>query len=68
MSRLSSVELAARRERVAAIRRCRFCDPVGWRLDVDPVIRCTHRPPAPARDITEPVHQPDLFNTEEPDR
>lgn len=68
MSRLTAVELAARKERVAAIRACRRCDPCGWLLDVDPAVRCAHRPPAPARDITEPVHQPDLFNTEEPNR
>ena len=63
MSRLSAVELAARKERVAAIRRCRHCDEVGWRLDTDPVVRCDHRPPAPARDITEP-----LFDAEETER
>ncbi|KWX19725.1 hypothetical protein AFM11_34345 [Mycolicibacterium wolinskyi] len=71
MSRLGAVEQAARKERYAAIRRCRYCDPVGWRLQpdgepIDPAVRCTHSPPAPVRDITEPIHQPDLFS--EPDR
>ena len=70
MSRLSATEVVARKERVAAIRRCRYCDPCGWRYGpdgdpIDPAIRCTHRPPAPARDITEPIHQPELFDTEE---
>jgi hypothetical protein len=72
-SRRGAIEQAAREERLAAIRRCRRCDPCGWRLDddgipVDPARRCTHdaRPPAAVRDITEPIHQADLFDTQEP--
>ncbi|MCV7404512.1 hypothetical protein [Mycobacterium marseillense] len=68
-----SAEQAAREERLSAIRRCRRCDPCGWllgpdRTPVDPARRCDHGAPAtpPAvRDITEPIHQPDLFDTEE---
>lgn len=71
MSRLSAAELAARKERVAAIRRCRHCDPCGWRLrpdgePIDPAVRCTHRPPTRERDITEPIRQADLFEDTEP--
>lgn len=66
---LSGAELAARKERTAAIRRCRYCDPCGWRygLDgdpIDPAVRCDHRPSAPVRDISEPIHQPELFDTQ----
>lgn len=73
MSRLSGAELAARKERVAAIRQCGYCDPCGWRYGpdgdpIDPAVRCTHSPPAPARDITEPIHQPELFDTQETER
>jgi hypothetical protein len=68
MSRRSAVEQAAREERLAAIRRCRRCDPCGWRLGpdqtpIDPAVRCTHNQSALAsgRDITEPIHELDLF-------
>jgi hypothetical protein len=70
MSRRSAVDQTAREARMAAIRACRSCDPCGWQLGpdrtpIDPAIRCTHdRPPlAPASvwDITEPIHEPDLF-------
>lgn len=61
-------EQAAREERLAAIRRCRHCDPCGWQLGpdgtpVEPARRCLHSTPAaPAsRDITEPLHEPALF-------
>ncbi len=68
MRRISTTEQTARKERIAAIRRCRACDPCGWQLNVDggpidPAVRCTHdaaSPPTPVRDITEPIHQPDL--------
>lgn len=71
MSRRRDIDQAAREERVAAIRRCRRCDPCGWKLGpdctpIDPAVRCTHSPPMPAsnRDITEPIHRTD--DTEEP--
>lgn len=69
--RSSAIEQAAREGRASAIRRCRRCDPCGWKLGpdhtpVEPAVRCDHRPPPPARDITEPLHEPDLFtDTEE---
>lgn len=71
MTRRSAADQTSARERYAAIRRCRHCDPVGWRLQpngepIDPAVRCTHSPPSSVRDITEPIHQPDLFS--EPDR
>lgn len=71
MTRLSAVEPAARKERVAATRRCWHCDPCGWRLlpngePIDPAVRCTHKAPAPVRDITEPIRQADLFEDTEP--
>ena len=67
MTRRTPVEQAERKERFAAIRRCRRCDPCGWKLGpdrtpIDPATRCDHGAPAPApavRDITEPIHQPD---------
>lgn len=69
MSRRSAAELTARKERLAAIRRCRRCDPCGWALrpddvPIDPAIRCTHSAPHPpaVRDISEPIHEPDLFS------
>ena len=70
MSRRRDAERAAREERASAIRACRSCDPCGWKLAADrtpiePAVRCTHRPPpTPARDITQPIHQP--ADTEEP--
>lgn len=72
MTRRSAIERAAREERLSAIRRCRRCDPNGWRLGpdrtpVEPAVRCDRGAPAtpPAvRDITEPIHQPDLFSEE----
>ena len=71
MNRRGAVELAARKERAAAIRRCWRCDPCGWQLDTDgtpiePAVRCTHNasnpPPIPdaAPDLfSEPRHQPE---------
>lgn len=64
MSRRSTIEQTARVERLAAIQRCRRCDPCGWQLGpdrtpIDPAIRCTHIKPQPVRDITAPIHQPD---------
>lgn len=67
MSRRRAIEQAAREERLTAIRRCRWCDPCGWKLAADrtpiePAIRCDHgaeaTPPA-IRDFAEPVYQPD---------
>lgn len=66
MSRRGAVERAAREERASAIRRCRRCDPCGWRLGpdrtpIEPAVRCDHAAPdtAPAvRDITGPIHDP----------
>lgn len=66
VTRMSATEQAARKARVAAIRRCVRCDPTGWLLGedgtpVDPAVRCDHGAPTtppPARDITEP----DLFS------
>lgn len=58
---------AERDSRMAEIRGCRRCDPVGWRLGpdgspIDPAIRCDHGAPTPRptptdRDITEPIHE-----------
>lgn len=68
MSRRSTLAQAAREERLSAIRRCRSCDPCGWRLGpdntpIDPAVRCTHDWPAPSgRDITKPIHEPNLFS------
>lgn len=68
MNRLSAAEQAARKQRFAAIRSCRRCDPCGWALDddgapIDPAVRCTHSTPAPpARDVTVPIPEPDLFS------
>ncbi|BBY67559.1 hypothetical protein [Mycolicibacterium helvum] len=71
MSHRSDIEQTGRKARYAAIRRCRHCDPCGWRLlpdgtPIDPAVRCDHNSPpsAPAsgRDITEPIHKPDLFS------
>lgn len=70
MSRRCAIEQAAREERMFAIRRCRLCDPCGWQLGpdrapIDPAIRCTHANPPPlasGRNITEPIHEPDLFS------
>lgn len=59
-------EQAARKERFAAIRRCRGCDPCGWRLGldqvpIDPAVRCTHSAPGPPR-APAPDATPDLFS------
>lgn len=69
MSRRSDAEQAAREERASVIRRCRRCDPCGWQLGpdhtpIDPAVRCTHGSPAPTavRDVSEPIHEPDLFS------
>jgi hypothetical protein len=70
VTRRGVIDHAARNERLAAIRRCRRCDPCGWQLGsdqtpIDPAVRCTHNRPPPAawgRDITEPIHEPDLFS------
>lgn len=72
MSRRSSIEQAGA-ERRAAIRACRSCDASGWRLGPDGLSadlarRCDHSPPpapAPIRDITEPLHESDLFTDTE---
>ncbi|TDL01540.1 hypothetical protein EI067_00365 [Mycobacterium paragordonae] len=71
--RRGAIEQPARDERLAAIRRCPRCDPFGWKLGpdhtpIEPAVRCTHdaRPPAAVRDITEPLHQPEMFDTQEP--
>lgn len=66
MTRRSAAEQATRAARAKAIRRCRMCDPRGWRygpdgLPVEPAVRCDHgtavtAPPA-ARDVTEPIHE-----------
>ncbi|OBC12611.1 hypothetical protein A5784_32805 [Mycobacterium sp. 852013-50091_SCH5140682] len=66
-------------DRRAAIRRCRYCDPSGWRLGPDGLtadiaIRCSHAPsppPAPVRDtpadlFSEPQHP--TTDTKETDR
>jgi LDH2 family malate/lactate/ureidoglycolate dehydrogenase len=72
MSRRCAIEKAAREERLSKIRHCRKRDPNGWLLDtdgtpVDPARRCIHGARRPAgRDITEPIHQADLFDTQEP--
>lgn len=63
MTRRSAADAAAGRERVAAIRACRRCDPSGWLLGpdgraADVAVRCTHSAPPPAgRDITGPIHE-----------
>lgn len=65
MTRHSADEVAARAARMEAIRRCRRCDPSGWRLGPDgtpvgPATRCHHDAlvTAPAgRDVTELIHQ-----------
>lgn len=73
VTRRSAADQAARKERLAAIRQCRRCDPCGWKLGpdgtpIDPAVRCTHSsPPAPpsasdGRDFTEPIHEFDLFS------
>lgn len=69
MSRVPAIEQAAREERLLAIRRCRRCDPNGWQLapdgtPVEPARRCVHTSPPAVRDITEPIHQRDLFTKE----
>ncbi|WP_304113658.1 hypothetical protein [Mycolicibacterium bacteremicum] len=66
MSRPNATELAARKERLSTIRRCRRCDPCGWALDtagvpIDPAVRCTHGVSTPHIDVTAPPHEPDLF-------
>ncbi|OCB19271.1 hypothetical protein A5674_07315 [Mycobacterium malmoense] len=68
MSRRCTTEHAKQEEVRSAIRRCRRCDPCGWQLGPDdtpigPAVRCTHRTPTPSavRDITAPIHEPDLF-------
>lgn len=70
MTRRGAVDQAAGQDRLSAIRRCHRCDPCGWKLGpdgtpVDLAVRCTHTPPAPVRDITKPIHEPDLFDAEE---
>nr|WP_156770660.1 hypothetical protein [Mycobacterium gordonae] len=74
MTRRRAVDQAAREERIAAIRRCRRCDPCGWqlgpdRIPIEPAVRCAHSDP-PHRDYSAPVHeQPDLYaNSQETDR
>lgn len=69
MSRRSAFEQAAREDRPSAIRRCCRCDPCGWQLGpdhtpIEPAVRCDHRKPTPpaVRDITAPIHEPDLFS------
>ncbi len=65
MTRRRAIDQAAREERLSAIRRCRRCDPCGWRLGpdrtpIEPAVRCDHGAPAhPTRSFTEPIHQPD---------
>jgi hypothetical protein len=66
MSRRNAIDQAAREERVSKTRQCPSCDPCGWKLGsdgtpLDPAVRCSHgaQPPV-CRDITEPVHQPEL--------
>jgi hypothetical protein len=73
MSRDRAIEQAARKQRLSAIDRCRACDPTGWKLapdrtPIEPAVRCTHNAPTPSavRDITEPIHPPELFDTQEP--
>jgi hypothetical protein len=68
MTHRGAIEQATCEERLAAIRRCRRCDPCGWQLGpdqtpIDPALRCTHSIPTPraVRDITPPIHEPDLF-------
>lgn len=61
MTARSAADLAAHRERAAAIRACCRCDPSGWRLGPDGrasdlAVRCTHRPPPLGRDLTGPIH------------
>ncbi|OBJ63258.1 hypothetical protein [Mycobacterium asiaticum] len=71
MSRRRPAEQTAREERASAIRRCRRCDPCGWRLGpdrtpIEPAVRCDHGAPATpraVRDITAPIHDAD--DTEE---
>ncbi|WP_428339991.1 hypothetical protein [Mycobacterium sp.] len=70
MRRTRATEQTAREERLSAIARCHRCDPCGWRLGpdhtpIEPARRCTHNstPPVAVRDITEPIHQADLFDT-----
>lgn len=62
--RNADVKRVEREARWVAIRRCRRCDPSGWKLGmdgtpIDPAVRCQHgaapAPPA-VRDITEPIH------------
>jgi hypothetical protein len=66
VNRRGAVELAARKERTAAIRLCRRCDPCGWQLDtdgtpIDPAVRCAHNAPrAPLTPV--PDAAPDLFS------
>lgn len=64
MSRRRAIEQAAREERLAAIRRCRRCDPSGWQLGpdrtpIEPARRCTHNSPPAVRDIAEPIRPHD---------
>ena len=63
MTRRSAADLAALRERAAAMRACRRCDPSGWLLGPDGrasdlAVRCTHAAPPPAgRDLSGPIHE-----------
>lgn len=70
MRRQRAIEQTAREQRLSAIDRCRACDPCGWQLGpdhtpIEPARRCAHNSPPAVRDITEPIHQPDLFDHQE---